>query len=77
MNIICDICGSQLTEQGALLVSPPIDKTCTKIHICVDCFKKMLDNFTLRTCQNCGTILCFSDYAEDCITNGRKDWKLK
>lgn len=38
MTIICDRCGKELVEPGALLFHPPISGMCRKEHICVPCF---------------------------------------
>lgn len=39
---ICDKCGKELTEFGALLFSPPNeDKNVKKFHLCNDCYKKL------------------------------------
>lgn len=36
---VCDRCGLELTEFGALLFSPPSpDNEVHKYHICVDCY---------------------------------------
>lgn len=43
---ICDKCGEELLEFGAILFSPPNKKSETKkLHICVKCYKKILGTF--------------------------------
>lgn len=39
----CDKCGKELTEFGAILFSPPNDKSeVKKFHICVNCYHEIL-----------------------------------
>jgi len=40
LEIKCDICGKQLREPGALVFSPPTDKSWTveKYHVCAKCW---------------------------------------
>ncbi len=46
INPICDKCGKELTEFGAILFSPPDQKsTVKKFHICVSCYRKITKNF--------------------------------
>jgi uncharacterized protein with PIN domain len=36
----CDKCGEELTEFGAILLSPPNENSeVKKFHICVECYK--------------------------------------
>ena len=42
LRINCDRCGEPITEQGALLFSPPENGMCKKEHICKRCFGKLL-----------------------------------
>ncbi len=46
---ICDACGKELQEPGALLFSPPptVEKHApvTKYHVCVPCYRELLDRF--------------------------------
>lgn len=37
----CAVCGEELYDPGAILLSPPIDNMCIKMHICIYCWKKM------------------------------------
>lgn len=37
----CDSCGTELTEYGALLFSPPRDRDVKKYHLCVACYEHM------------------------------------
>lgn len=40
---VCDKCGEELKEFGAILLSPPdAQSTVKKFHICVDCYGKMM-----------------------------------
>lgn len=45
MKITCDFCPAEITEPGGLLFSPPCDGACIKLHICTDCYQKVM---TLR-----------------------------
>lgn len=49
MIIRCGWCFTILEEPGALVFTPP-DKLgqCTKIHVCVDCFKRVILSATPR-----------------------------
>ena len=39
----CDKCGSELTEFGAILLSPPnADNDVHKYHLCVACYESMV-----------------------------------
>jgi len=43
---ICDKCGNELTEFGALLFSPPDDSGITKKwHLCKTCYDEMVKVF--------------------------------
>jgi len=35
---LCDRCSKELTEFGALLFSPPEERTVKKFHICKECY---------------------------------------
>ena len=38
--VYCDRCGEELTEPGALEISPPTaNGVCVKTHVCVKCWK--------------------------------------
>lgn len=38
----CDKCGKELTEFGAIVLSPPNKNSeVKKFHICVECYKKI------------------------------------
>lgn len=40
--VMCGRCGNELAEPGALLFSPPTRVGQThKLHLCVDCWKKI------------------------------------
>ena len=46
MKIKCNLCKNELTEKGALVITPPLpDNTgmdlVYKIHICIDCWNDM------------------------------------
>jgi hypothetical protein len=38
----CDRCGKDQKELGAILLSPPVGKLVVKIHICAECYKKVV-----------------------------------
>ncbi len=41
----CDKCGKELTEFGAILFSPPNDKSeVKKFHICVSCYQDIIQD---------------------------------
>lgn len=40
LQIACDRCRELLTEQGALIFSPPENGVCKKMHICKKCYNK-------------------------------------
>ncbi len=43
---ICDKCNKELTKFGAILFSPPDQKSnVKKYHICVKCFKEIIKAF--------------------------------
>jgi hypothetical protein len=43
---VCDMCSQELTKFGAILFSPPDEESKTlKLHVCVDCYKKILKEF--------------------------------
>jgi hypothetical protein len=37
----CDMCKKELTEFGAIILSPPTDNQVTKFHVCIACYKKI------------------------------------
>lgn len=42
----CDKCGNELTEFGAILFSPPDQKsTVKKFHLCKKCYAKIVTEF--------------------------------
>lgn len=42
----CDRCGKELTEFGAILLSPPNNKSeVHKFHICVSCYTQIISDF--------------------------------
>ena len=42
INPICDKCGLELEEFGAILLSPPdADQKVRKIHLCKKCYKQI------------------------------------
>lgn len=46
INPNCDRCGQELTQYGALLFSPPNrEGDVHKYHICVDCYKMIINEF--------------------------------
>ena len=55
IEVNCVICKNELTEKGAILLSPPsiglstiLDiKTdvCAKFHVCVTCYKKIIQDY--------------------------------
>lgn len=43
IKVLCDKCGAELTQQGALIFSYPGDyDTCFKYHVCRDCWHNEL-----------------------------------
>jgi len=43
---ICDRCKKELTEFGAILLSPPDrNNTVKKLHICKACYQKIVESF--------------------------------
>ena len=42
---ICDKCGKELNEFGAILLSPPDDGKVRKFHLCKDCYEGIVKNF--------------------------------
>ena len=47
---ICDKCGRELTAFGAILFSPPNEKSeVKKFHICVDCYNAIASELTQPT----------------------------
>lgn len=42
----CDKCGKELDKFGAILFSPPNERSeVKKYHICVDCYQEMIKDF--------------------------------
>lgn len=47
---ICDKCGNELTEFGGILFSPPDENsTVKKFHLCVACYKAIVEGFKKTT----------------------------
>jgi hypothetical protein len=45
----CNLCKKELKEFGGILLSPPDAKSkVIKYHICVNCYKALLKNFSLK-----------------------------
>jgi len=45
----CNNCGEELTEFGAVLLSPPNSKSeVKKFHLCVNCYKNIVRKFRLK-----------------------------
>lgn len=43
---VCDRCGKELTEFGAILLSPPnTENTVKKLHLCIDCYEIVISDF--------------------------------
>lgn len=43
---MCDRCGKELQEFGAILLSPPNEQSdVRKLHICVDCYEIIVNSF--------------------------------
>ena len=39
---LCDMCENELTEYGAIVLSPPNEKNMVrKFHLCVECYRKL------------------------------------
>ena len=45
MDIVCDFCGEEMTDLGALLFSPPYQGMTWKYHMCKKCYKRMKEEF--------------------------------
>ena len=44
IRVVCWMCETELTEPGAILISPPtLHGICAKYHICVDCFTRLME----------------------------------
>lgn len=43
LTIVCDRCGAELQEPGALFFAPPEDGVCAKAHICVGCTESFVE----------------------------------
>ena len=41
--IYCNVCYNQIINPGALLFSPPIKGQCNKYHICIKCYKDVMN----------------------------------
>jgi hypothetical protein len=49
---ICDSCELELTDYGAILLSPPdIESQVTKFHICKKCYRALVDIHNIRPHQ--------------------------
>jgi hypothetical protein len=48
MNPICDKCGDEIQFNGALVFSPPENKTVSKYHICLACWVDLLTWLTVK-----------------------------
>ena len=42
---VCDKCGKELDDFGALLFSPPNGNDVKKFHICKECYSKLITKF--------------------------------
>jgi DNA-directed RNA polymerase subunit RPC12/RpoP len=43
---VCDKCGKELTEFGAILLSPPDqENNVKKLHLCKECYHKIVATF--------------------------------
>lgn len=42
---VCDRCGSELSDFGALLFSPPEEGKARKFHLCKKCYKAIIGTF--------------------------------
>ena len=38
----CDMCKKELTEFGAIILSPPVENQVTKYHVCIACYQKIV-----------------------------------
>jgi hypothetical protein len=43
LEIYCEVCRELITEQGALIFSPPQRGMCGKHHFCRKCYYKLYD----------------------------------
>jgi len=47
IKLVCDICGKELEDFGALLFSPPDEKgNVKKEHICKECYSKLKEKMS-------------------------------
>jgi len=47
INPVCDKCGNELTEFGAVLLSPPNEKgEVMKLHLCKTCYIEITKDFS-------------------------------
>lgn len=44
INPLCDICGQELHDYGAILLSPPVNGKVDKFHICTSCYASIRQN---------------------------------
>ena len=38
MNVVCEVCGQELKEPGALVFGPPVGNVVAKAHVCCRCY---------------------------------------
>ena len=48
LKIKCDSCDEEIQIPGALLFSPPKEKTVKKIHLCKKCYYKTIEILNLK-----------------------------
>lgn len=45
----CDICKKELTEFGAILLSPPDESgSVRKFHVCAECYMKLCETYNIN-----------------------------
>lgn len=45
---MCDLCDKELTEMGAILLSPPVKQDVKKYHLCLDCYQEISKDLITR-----------------------------
>lgn len=45
---VCDRCGSELTDFGGILFSPPQGHDVKKYHVCKECYAELIKGFRTK-----------------------------
>lgn len=46
INPVCNRCGKELNEFGAILLSPPEGDSVKKMHLCLACYSSVIKDFS-------------------------------